>query len=176
MYAAYAHYSVISFIFSFRFHFVAFIVPRHILHGSLMLKIYRTGKFDIDTIHSTLEDMAARHGRASLLLSDGIMLPPDGVLRNLPMDMIMVTRILTSHQLLKVLMDCESTAYCICIVSSVMDDWKLHTMDSIYDVLRIMALEKHCDIALNVVGGYSAMFSVSSGMHGPEYGTIMGAA
>ena len=81
-----------------------------------MLKIYRTGKFDIDTIHSTLEDMAARHGRASLLLSDGIMLPPDGVLRNLPMDMIMVTRILTSHQLLKVLMASYSLSLIIPLI------------------------------------------------------------
>lgn len=137
-----------------------------------MLKIFRTGKLNLDLLQETVENMVSKHGKVSLFLSDGIMLPPGHVLRKFPMEQVFVTRILTSHQLLRVLMEMNSTAYYICMNSKIMDDWKLSTIDSIYDVLRIRAISNHCDIAMNVVGDYSPIFSMATNSHDPAYGKI----
>ena len=69
-------------------------------------------------------------------------------------------------------MEMNSTACYICMNSKVMDDWKLPTVYSIYDVLRIRAISNHCDIAMNVVGDYSPIFSMATNKHDPAYGNI----
>ncbi len=116
------------------------------------LRIFRTPGFEVSEIYSFLDIFLHDGGKAHLLLSDGIILDMRDIFSGDEMGRIFIQRILTSHQLERILMDSDENPFLIIIRSEVISEWKPVALEGIYDILRIKALFRGCHIWMNVVG------------------------
>jgi hypothetical protein len=116
------------------------------------LRIFRTQGFEVSGIHNFLDMFLQDGGKIHLLLSDGIILDMRDIFSEDEMQYIFIQRVLTSHQLERILMDSDESPFFIAIRSDVISEWKPVALEGLYDILRIKALFRGCHIWMNIVG------------------------
>ena len=116
------------------------------------LRIFRTEALETGDIYRFLDRFLQDHGRVHLLVSDGVILDLRSMFSNEERDRIYVQRVLTSYQFERILMDSDENPFFIAIRSDVISEWKVITIESIYDILRIKSMFRGCHIWMNIVG------------------------
>ncbi len=115
------------------------------------LRIFRTGRFDTEELYSFM-DRIREYGRMHFLVSDGVMLDlgkvfPDGSGIDVRMQ-----RILTSYQMQRILLESDSSPHFIVIISDVISEWAVESVQSIYEIMRVKSYYHRCPISMNIVG------------------------
>ncbi len=115
------------------------------------LRIFRTGSFDTEELYSFMERVR-EHGKMHFLVSDGVLLDlgkvfPDGSGIDVRMQ-----RILTSYQLQRIILESDNSPHFIVIISGVISEWAVESVQSIYEIMKIKAYYHRCPISMNIVG------------------------
>lgn len=115
------------------------------------LKIFRTKSLDVDELYRFMDSMH-QHGKLRFLVSDGILLNMDQLF---PEDIgirVKIQRILTSHQLQRILLESDNIPHFIALISDVMSSWEVESVESIYEIMKIKSYYHRCPISMNIVG------------------------
>lgn len=115
------------------------------------LKIFRTKSLDLDELYRFI-DAAVGHGRLRFLVSDGILLDMDRVFPEGSGVDVRIQRILTSHQLQRILLESDNIPHFIALISDIISSWPVESVESIYEIMKIKSYYHRCPISMNIVG------------------------
>ncbi|WP_156769110.1 hypothetical protein [Thermoplasma volcanium] len=120
---------------------------------------------NMDMEYPIIEDLLHQYSSFHLLLSDGIVIDEDKI-----NDGARIQRILTVHQLVRILVDQDEDPYIILIRHDVVNGWNNEDIENLYDVMRIKSYYRNCDIYFVVLGGTNIFnFMMLGGFYGKEH-------
>lgn len=115
------------------------------------LRIYRTHSLDVEGLYSFMDEMND-YGIMHFLVSDGIMMDMRDVFPEDSGIDVRVQRILTSYQLQRILLESDDMPHFVAIISEVISEWKVESVESIYEIMKVKSYYHRCPISLNIIG------------------------